>query len=212
MFSQEYHFDYFIKKKNERLEKEPEKWGYGELFNSENGIEVFFKTNDKKIIGVLNDNKNNTRHIFRVTKNEKKYNFFYKHSNKISISEKYKNLNKENVITVRKIDSLNYKIFVYKNSTLKKVNQEVLITLAQADFNYLKINADYNRNDDMETELKSKLPNDSKFVINKIQYLNARGKVFYKTSYEIMDKIDFLLNVPEKLIFKESDYWSDFED
>lgn len=212
-FSQVYHFDYFIKKNNERLEREHGNWRYEELFNSENGLEVFFKTKDKKIVAVFNDKSKRLRHIFRVTNEDGKYNFFYKHSDRMSEpSKEYRNLNKENVIIAKKIDSLKSKIFVYKDSRLKKINTEILITLAKSDFNYLDINADYNRSDDIEEELKKSLATNSKFVIKKIEYFNAQGKVFYRTNYEIDDKIDFFLDVPEKLTFKQTDYWSDFED
>lgn len=213
IFSQGYHFDYFIKINNERLEEERRKWKFEKLFNSENGFEVFFKVNEKKILAVLNDKKKNIRHVFRVNKVGEKYDFFYKHSIRLNRpSEKYINFNKENVIIARKIDSLNYKIFVYNDSSLKKINKEVIITLAESDFNYLEINADYNRSEDMKEELKKKLPSNSKFVIATIKYLNAQEKVYYKTSYEDISKIDFFLTVPDKIMFKETDYWSDFEE
>ena len=214
VFSQEYHFDYFIKKKNERLEKERGKWEFEELYNSKNGLKVFFKINNNKILAVLNDNNNSIRHIFRVSKKDEKYLFFYKHSNRLNTKDKerFKTLNKENIITAEKIDSLHYRIFVFNNSSLKQINTEALITLVKSDFDYLEINADYNRSEDMEHELKKKLPENSKFKISKIQYLNRKGKIYYETNYEDFLGIDMILNVPEKIIFKETDYWSDFEE
>lgn len=212
-FSQVYHFDVFIKEKRERLERDRANWKYEGLFDSKNGFEVFFKTKNKKILAVFNDKDKNLRHIFRVTKAEDKYNFFYKHSSRISEpSSEYKNLNKENVIIAKKVDSVKYKIFIYDNLSLEKINEEILITLAKSDFNYLSINTEYNRSDDIEEELKKNLPTNSKFVIKTIEYFNAKGKVYYKTNYEIDVKIDFVLNVPGKLTFKQTDYWSDFED
>ncbi|WP_312345668.1 hypothetical protein [Chryseobacterium binzhouense] len=212
VFSQEYHFDYFIKEKSKIIKpQKTEEWFNDWFTNSMTGNEIFLRNYNNKTIAVIYSRNENIKHIFRLSKIKNNINFFYKHSGKIVNNFQPKNDYKgKEIIKIRKIDSLKYNVVVYKNSKLKKKEIDALINFEEADFEHIKLSFDHLIADNVEKELRKLLNPKLKFIIKKIDYSYKSGVTFSK-SIDTIQKVNLVLKVPTKPIFKETDYWSDFE-
>ncbi|WP_294298785.1 hypothetical protein [uncultured Chryseobacterium sp.] len=211
IFSQEYHFDYFIKQNNKRIKPDNQQWVRDSFYDSATKSQLFLNVQDKKIIGTIYQEDKNIRHVFKVFQKGNNLNFTYKYSNQFDSSKRNEDYNKDNVIKIEKLDSLNYKIVAFKNSRLKKKQLYMVITLEKSDFDYINISADYNRTDEMEEKLKELINPDFRYRVKREQIEYSSGYVF-DNSLENIQKVDLVLNIPEKIILKEYNYWSDFEE
>lgn len=212
IFSQEYHFDYFIKHKDIRTQPDRQQWVTDFFYDSATKARLVLQVRDKKITGTIFQKDQNRRHVFNVIQSEDHISFVYKHTNQFKDNESnFGDSNKENVIKAEKIDSANYRITAFKNSRLKHKKISLLVTLEKSDLNYTHIGADYTRTDEMEEKLKELLDPGSKYVIRREQIQYSSGYLFDNALTGIQ-KVDLTIKIPEKLILKEYSYGSDIEE
>lgn len=212
VFSQEYHFDYFIKEKSMMTKPQKEEWFNDWFANSVTGHEIFLRNYNNKTIAVIYLRNENLKHVFKVNKFKNNINFFYKHSGKIVNDFQQKNAYKrEEVIQIRKIDSLKYNVIVFKNSKLKKKEIDAMVNFEKADFEHINFKVDHVIADSVESELRKLLDPKFKFIIKKMDYRYNSGVTFTK-SIDNIQKINLVLKVPDNIILKQTDYWSDFEE
>lgn len=211
IFSQEYHFDYFVKRKDIRIKPDHQQWVTDAFYDSVTKSKLLLHVRDKKIMGTIYQKDKNIRHVFNVFQTGNKLNFTYKYSNQFDVNKRNEDYNKGKVIKIEKIDSLNYKIVAFKNSRLKKKQLSIVVTLEKSDFDYINISADYNRADEMGEMLKELLNPDFKYIVTREQIVYSSGYLFDNSITDIQ-KVDVSLKIPEKITFKEYSYWPDFEE
>ncbi|MFC7347833.1 hypothetical protein ACFQO9_13990 [Chryseobacterium zhengzhouense] len=85
VFSQEYHFDYFIKEKSMRTKPQKEEWFNDWFANSVTGHEVFLRNYNNKTIAVIYLRNENLKHVFKVNKFKYNINFFINTLEKLSM-------------------------------------------------------------------------------------------------------------------------------
>lgn len=211
-FSQEYHFDYFIQEHSTRLKPDKHQWVEESFYDSSNQNSLNLRTQNNKIIASIYDSKNDRRHVFKVNKLKDKIIFVYKHSNQYPQQQNKGDYDKENVIKVEKIDSLKYNVTVFKNSKLKKKKISAIVTLEKFEFNYLKYSADYGRTKEINEKIKSFLNPEFNYIIrNQKTKYHSSGYSFDESTQKIQ-QVDLTIVVPEKLIYKDFDYWTEFDD
>ncbi|MDF2551482.1 MAG: hypothetical protein K0R77_757 [Chryseobacterium sp.] len=211
-FSQEYHYDYFIAEHSVRFKPDNQQWTSESFYDSVNQKMLFIRTQNDKIIASIYDKENNRSHIFKVNKLKDKITFIYKHTNQYPQQQHKKDYNKENIIKVEKLDSLKYNVTVFKNSKLKKKKISAIVTLEKSEFNYINFNADYNRTDEINKKIRSFLNPKFNYIISNQQKKYHSSDYTFEESIQKIQKTDLTIIVPEKLVLKEYNYWSDFED
>lgn len=207
-FSQEYHFDQIIKSKSSRIKPDKNEWISYSFYDSVTKSKMFLNTKNEKTIATIYQSDRNLRHVFDVIKTGGKLNFIYKFSNQFT--ENNKDTNKENIIKVEKIDSYNYKITAFNNSRLKRKKIALIVTVEKSEFDYVEINADYTRTDEMEEQLKQLLDPEMKYIVKRVQIQYSSGYIFDNSLVDVK-KTDLDIKIPEKIILKEYNYWSDFD-
>ncbi len=211
-FSQEYHFDYFITENSLRVKPDNQQWTSGSFYDSVSKKSLSIRNQNDKILASIYDKENNRSHIFKVNKLKDRLTFTYKHSNQFPQLQNKKDYNKENIIKVERIDSLKYNVKVFKNSKLKKKKISAIVILKKYEFDYLNFAADYSRNDEINEKIRSFLDPNSYYMISS-QYTKYYSSGYtFEESIKQVQKTDLQIIVPEKLIIKEYNYWSDFED
>ncbi len=211
IFSQEYHFDYLIKGRSVRLKPKSQEWLSSSFYDSVKKIKLHIKTDgNNKTIATIYDKYKDVRHVFKVTQSEDKIFFTYVYSNLFNQEGQTKDHNAQDVIKAQKIDSLHYKIIAYKNAKLKKKKISIIVTLEKSDFNYLELEVDYSRENEMEKQLKSVLDPNYKYVIKNSQIEYSSGYVFDK--HIDIKKTDLTLKIPEKLVVREYNPWFEFDE
>jgi hypothetical protein len=212
IFSQEYHFDHFVKRKNMRIKPDYQQWIADSFYDSATTSKLVLNVRDKKVTSAIFQRDKNMRHIFSVIQSGDHMSFVYKYTNKFKDNgKKFEDYNNENVIRVEKIDSANYKITAFKNFRLRQKKITLIITLEKSDFKYTNINADYNRINEMEEKLKELLDPDSKYIIRREQIEYSSGYLFDNSLIDIQ-KVNLTIKIPEKLILKDYSYVSDIEE
>lgn len=211
-FSQEYHFDYFIREQSTRIKPDKQQWISESLYDPSSQKSMAIRTLNDKIIASIYEKENHRKHLFKVNKLKDKFTFVYKHSNQFPERQQAKDYNKENVIKVEKIDSLKYNITVFKNSRLKRKKISAIVTLEKSEFNYINFNADYNRTDEINEKIKSFLNPKFNYIVSNQQTKYYSSGYTFEESIQKIQKTDLIIIVPEKIILKEFDYWSEFDD
>lgn len=209
--AQTYHFDNFIYYKTERFEEILTLENYNFFYNSKNksiSLSVIAKGNKK--IAMLFDDNTKIKHVYTVIEKDNQLNFFYKHSSKLP---DFKILPKEedDVIEVTKIDSLKFIAIVYENKKKKKKIRNIKLELIPSDFNKINVGADYSRSEEIDLALEKLLPQNKTFIISIKESYNKFNKLVGKTTLEELIKVDLSISVPQNLIWKEYDYWKDFD-
>jgi len=209
-----YHFDYFIREHSTRIKPDKQLWISEFFYDSVNQKSLSIKVKNDKIIASIFDKENNRRHVFKVIKLKDKLTFVYKHSNQYPQNQNKKKFdyNQENVIKVEKIDSLQFKITVYKNSKLKRKKIAAIVTLEKSEFDLINFNLEYSRTDEINKNIKSLLNSEFNYIINSQQVEYKTSGYIFENAIQKIEKIDLTIILPEKLTFKQTDYWSDFED
>lgn len=211
-FSQEYHFDYFIKTKSTRLKPDKTEWITDSFYDSKSGKNMVIVTDKDKVIATVYDDVKYIRHIFNVKKNGDKLNFTYKHSNQFDKEKNIKSYNQKNVIKVTKIDSLQFKIDIFKNSRQKARKISAVITLEKADVNMVNFRVDYTRNDEVDGKLKSLLDPKNHYIIKNERITYHSSNYIFDNSIERIQKVELFLKLPDHFTFKQSNHLSDFEE
>lgn len=191
LFSQTYNFDYAVESKaeNNNLDNSIE------YYDSKNNARMSFEGSENKIFAVLFDENTRFRHCFKVTTVEENFIFNYSHSNDFSKEKNY-NIKKE-LISINKIDSLNFEIIGFKTKSRKTKKFIARLTLEKSDFNFLEISIDHANSEDMMKELIKLLPENAKFFIKKIKVEFDTGVTY--SNINTIRKINFSLIVPDKM-------------
>lgn len=145
-FSQEYHFDYYIKYRHElkrNFKKRPEILDIQNIINSkDHSYKIFFSSdNGKTLIATISDYKNYIQHYFDVKNTKfplKEYDFYYKYSKKIpSVKKQFKEESKRRFFKSEFIEKQNDSLFNYtiKEFTNEKMrNPRISAEVVFADF------------------------------------------------------------------------------
>ncbi len=211
-FSQKYHFDYFIKKQSNLDEPDKQQWIDDSFYDSVHHQSLLITTQNNKTIAIIYETETDRRHVFTVNKLKNTFTFDYKYSNQFPKPDKSVHYNKENVIRVEKTDPLTFNITVFKNSKLKRKKISAMVTLERSELNYINLNADYNRTDEINEKLKSFLEPDSNYIIKNEQIKYHSSGYTFNKSIQNIQKTDLTIVVPEQVILKEYDYGHDFND
>lgn len=211
-FSQQYHFDYFIQEQSNRVKPDKQQWVNELFYDSLKQNKLFLRSENNKIIASIYDKKNNRSHVFRVDQLKGTLIFSYKHTNQFSPQKTTKDYDKENVINVERIDSLKFKISVFKNSKLKKKKISAIVQVEKSEFNYLNFHADYSRTEEINEKIKSFLNPKFNYKISSEQKTYHSSGYSFEESIKKIQKTDLSITVPEKIIIKEYNYWSEFND
>jgi hypothetical protein len=198
VFSQEYHFDYFISEQSIRVKPDKQEWISESFYDSVNNKKLVLRTQNNKIIATIYEKENRIRHVF-------------KYSNQFP-EQKTKNDDKENVIKVEKIDSLHYSIIVFKNARLKRKKISGIVKVEKSQFDYVNFSADYSRTDEINEKIKSFLNPKFKYIVRSQQTKYYNSGYSFEESTQKIEKTNLNIIVPKKLIVKEYNYWSDFEE
>jgi hypothetical protein len=210
-FSQEYHFDYFISEQSIRVKPDKQEWISESFYDSVNNKKLVLRTQNNKIIATIYEKKNRIRHVFKVNRLNDNFIFIYKYSNQFP-EQKTKNDDKENVIKVEKIDSLHYSIIVFKNARLKRKKISGIVKVEKSQFDYVNFSADYSRTDEINEKIKSFLNPKFKYIVRSQQTKYYNSGYSFEESTQKIEKTNLNIIVPKKLIVKEYNYWSDFEE
>ncbi|WP_449386925.1 hypothetical protein [Chryseobacterium lineare] len=209
IFSQEYHFDYSIESEMNQSKPYKEKSISTSFYDIKDNIHLHIDKYNDKLRGVIYDKNKNLRHSFKVTQSKGFVTFEYTHTNDFS-KYKSKNIESNDILEVKKIDSLQYRLIAYKNEKKTKKRYTALVTLEKSKFNYLKLGIDHSGNEKMQNKLEEFLNPNINYIIKTMQVDYFTG-YFYDSLLKITN-VDFSLKLPEKLVIKDYDYFGEFQE
>lgn len=210
-FSQEYHFDYFITKKHTEIKSQKREWINESFYDTVNNKSLLLITQDNKIIGTIYEEENRQRHVFRVDQFKDKLTLTYKFSNQFPEIRKRKCSNKDE-FQVEKIDSLNYDVILFKNSKLKKKKMTARFKIEKGDFNKVYFASEDCRDGEINDKLKTLLdPKFNYIATNEQRNYHSSGHIF-ENKIQKIQKTNLIIVIPEKLILKEYNPSTDFEE
>ncbi len=135
--------------------------------------------------------------------------FNYKHSRKIDKKGEFKSNNKKNeVFEFNKLDTLKYRLVVFKNEKRKKVIIDAVLDLEASEFDYINFRIDHIITREAEEGLNRLLNSRNNFIIKKIEY-KYNSKVSIVSSLDVIQKVNLNLVIPK--ILKDPQNWYDFE-
>ncbi|RKT01646.1 hypothetical protein [Chryseobacterium defluvii] len=208
-YSQDYHFDYFIVRESTRIKPNKIEWTDHLFYDSKSGVALLLMTHNKKMRAYIYEQSKDRRHSFKVNQKKDLLSFEYTHTNNFGNEKKIRDAYKNDEFKITKVDSLHYEIIVFKDKKMKSKRITIMVGLEKSDFNYLNINADYGRCEEVENELAQLLGTD-KYMIKETHLEYSGGYIFDKSIVKTQ-KIDLNLKVPEKLVVKEYDHWAEFD-
>lgn len=211
IFSQQYHFDYFIEKQINKVKPDKERIISNSFYDSNNKFKLTLDTYNEITRGFIFDKNTNLRHCFKVRRDNGSVSFQYVHTNDFSNKKNNKDYSKDDILEIKRIDSLQYSIIVFKNEKRKRKRFTAVVNLEKSDFNNLDIQADYNRCDEIGKEIGKLLDPRFNYNIKKLQINYSSGYIF-ETTISRIQKVDLSLKLPEKLIIKEFDFFGEFQD
>lgn len=210
-FSQEYHFDYFITKKHIEIKPQKREWINESFYDTTTNKSLLLVAKDNKIIGTIYEEGNRKRHVFKVDQFKDKLTLTYKFSNQFPEIRKQKCNNKD-VFQVEKIDSLNYDVILFKNSKLKKKKMTARFKIEKGDFNKVYFSSEDCRDGEVNEKLKRFLDPKFKYVVtNEQRNYHSSGHIF-ENKIQKIQKTNLIIVIPEKLILKEYNPSTDFEE
>lgn len=210
LFSQVYHFDYFIKEKTTGSKPKKIEWLNDWFYNTKTGEKLLIENENNKTIAILYPKDHRLKHFFKVNKVKEHTYFIYKHSRQINIGDTLaKSYKGKEIFDIKQLDSLNYGFVAFKNSQRKKKVIDAIIKLEIGEFDYIDFGIDHIITRDGEKKLRKILNPKYKYFIKRIEY-RYNSKYNTAKSVELIQKVDLTLDVPS--IQKEPTNWSDFED
>lgn len=209
VFSQEYHFDYFMKEKSEYQIPKNHVWIKEWFYDTKNNVRLNLESENSNIIAVLYSKDYKLKHIFKVKKIGQQVNFLYKHSRKIN-QERHSEIpyKGKEVFEIKKLDSLKYSFVVFKNPKRKKKEIDAVINLDIGEFEYIDFRIDHIITREAEKQLKNLLNQNQKYIVRSVDY-KYNSKYNRSNSFELIQKVDLTVEVSK--VLKEPDHWSDFE-
>lgn len=200
LFSQSYHFDYFVEDTSKEKSNEENPWIRNYFYDSQNGYKLHLKNYGNGFLASLYDEKVQKSHYFYVSKEKNQllftyaYSFEYKH-----VKETMKDINKNDNIEVIKIDSLNYKVNIFKDKERRKKKYTMDILIKENPIDFFEIPMEYSRSEEIIHILKSYLCCDQKYMIKSSNFINFKYKETSHFEITKFDKTDLTLVLPEKL-------------
>lgn len=209
-FSQEYHFDYFIREQSEYQIPKKHVWNKEWFYDTKNDVRLNLESENNNIIAVLYSQDYKLKHVFKAKNIGNQVNFLYKHSRKINQEHHpeipYKG---KEVFEIKKLDSLKYSFVVFKDSKRKKKVIDAVANLEIGEFEYLDFRIDHIITREAEKQLKNLLEQNQKYIVRSIDYkYNSKYNTF--NSFELIQKVDLTIEVPS--VIKEPKHFSDFEE
>ncbi|WP_415328120.1 hypothetical protein [Chryseobacterium sp. MMS23-Vi53] len=209
LFSQEYHFDYSIESQTNQLEPKKEKTISTSFYDTKDKIHLRLTKYNNKLRATIYENDKHLRHSFKVTESKGSVTFEYTHTNDFS-KNKNTSISRNDIIEVNKIDSLQYRVVAFKNKKKTKKRLEGIITLEKSKFNYLEMQLEHSKNDEIREKILKFLDPNSNYIITNMKLDYSMG-YSSETALKIQN-VDFSLRVPEKLVIKEYDFFGEFQD
>lgn len=204
-FSQSYHFDYMVRKSIFNAILNDEKT-YFSFYGIGNETQLFLDKTNKKMIGVLYDSNTKYRNVFNVDVKDDKFQFSYLYTNNLNDWEK-RNKSKKPEFEVIKKNNEKYRIIVYENSRKKKIAFTLDIILQKSDYPYRKIYLDYFGTAKINEDF-GKIIGES-YAIKECAVLYGTNRNRVVTKIEEITPANFSINLPQKLIFRDFDYWKE---
>lgn len=201
VFSQEYHFDYFI----EQTRISREKYTSFKFYNSKTRHFFFVSRINQKFIGSLNDTENKLLHYFYIYEKDGNYTAVYSDSylHDSTVKENYED-NKStghNNIEIHKITELHYTVNFLRKNKSKKIWTSLDILLENSEYNFSEIFVDSPENSSITTLLENEINK------NGCCYRITNYKVIYKKNNVVsvlnsFKKVYLKLVIPDKLNLK----------
>jgi hypothetical protein len=208
IFSQSYHFDYFVEDSSKEISSKDDPWVRNYFYDSKNDYRLHLRHYEKSFLASLYDGKMSKSHFFYVSKKGPVLSFEYAYSFDHSKSEKsFKDINKDDVIDVIKVDSLQYKINIFKDKNRKKNKYAMNIFLEKNVVDFFEMPIEYSRSEEIIQKLKSYLCCDQKYIIRNSDVTNFKNKRVSQNEVSKFEKTDLTLVVPEKLKI-EVPFWT----
>lgn len=204
-FSQTYHFDYMVKKSIFNAMQQDEKTYFSfHCIGSETAL--FLDKTSKRMIGILYDSRTKYRNVFNVEVKDDKFQFSYLYTNDLN-DKVNRNTNKNPEFEIIKKNNEVYRINVYENSRRKKIDFTLDIVLQKSDYAYKKIYLDYFGSEKINEAFRNIVGENYAIKECTVLYGTNRNKVI--TKIEDITPANFSINLPQKLIFRDFDYWKE---
>lgn len=200
-FSQKYHFDYFAEDTSKDISSKDSPWVRNYFYDSKSNLKLHLKSYENELIASLYDDKMRKSHIFHTSKKGTTLSFVYSHSfdYKEESVKPFKDPNKDNEIVILKVDSLHYKVNVFKDAKRKKEKYKIDVFLEKNDVNFLELPMEYSRSEEIIQKLKLNLPSDQKYIIKTSNFKSFHTNKTSKFEITKFEKTDLTLVLPVKL-------------
>lgn len=210
-FSQEYQFDYFITMKHTEIKPQKIEWVNELFYDPVKNESLFLKTQNNKIIGIIYEEENRKRHVFKVDQLKDKLTLTYKFSNQFPEKRK-RNCKRKDFFKVEKIDSLQYNVILFKNSNLNKIKMSTRLKIEKNDFNKVYFSSENCRDEEISEKIRKNLDPRFKYIItNEQRNYSSSGHIF-EDKIQKIQKTNLIIVIPKKLIYKKINYSTDFEE
>ncbi|MCY0976696.1 hypothetical protein PGH12_05980 [Chryseobacterium wangxinyae] len=210
-FSQEYHFDYFITEKHTDIKPQKREWINESFYDPFTNKSLSLRTQNDKIIGIIYEEENRKRHVFKVDQYKDKLTLTYKFSNQFPKKRKRKCKNKD-VFKVEKIDSLLYDVILFKNSKLNKKKMSTRLKIEKNEFNKVYFSTENCRDEEVSEKIKKDLDPKFMYIVTSVQKNYHSSGHLFEDKIQKIQKTSLIIVIPQKLKYKKIDYSTDFEE
>lgn len=199
LFSQSYHFDYFVEDTSRETSNEENPWIRNYFYDSKSGKKLHLRNYENGFLASLYDKESQKSHYFYVSKEKSQLTFTYAYSFEHEVSKTIKDINKNDDIEVFKIDSLNYKVNIFKDKQKRKKKYAMDILIEKSPVDFFEIPMEYSRSEEVIQRLKSYLCCDQKYMTKSSDFTNFKYKETSRFEITKFEKTDLTLVLPEKL-------------
>lgn len=200
LFSQSYHFDYFVEDTSREMSNEENPWIRNYFYNSQSGQKLHLRNYENGFMASLYDKESQKSHYFYVSKEKTQLIFTYAYSfEHEDVKRTIKDINKNDDIEVVKIDSLNYKVNIFKNKERRKKKYTMDILIEKNPIDFFEIPMEYSRSEEVIQRLKSYLCCDQKYMTKSSNFTNFKYNETYHFEITKFEKTNLILTLPEKL-------------
>lgn len=204
-FSQTYHFDYMVRKSIFNAILNDEKT-YFSFYGIGNETQLFLDKTNKKMIGVLYDSNTKYRNVFNVDVKDDKFQLSYLYTNDLG-NKKFSEINND-IIEIKKLKEFTYLIEVFENTKKKEKRLTITIVLQESNYPYLFFEADYIGMKKIR-KLFAEAIGIGNYAIKECAVLYGTNGNKMVTKIEEITPANFFINLPQKLIFRDFDYWKE---
>lgn len=204
LFSQKYHFDYFVEEISKSTFGSPKNHNERKVnffYDSSNDLKLWLQESNNSLYGSIYDENKKKMHYFNVEIKNEKLSFKYEYSQDFNVQNvsSIKDLNKRNQIEVEKIDSLRYSVNIFLNEKRKKKKYEIEVVLENSPVNFFELPIEYSRYKEVIQKIKKLLPKEQKFLIKNSKLKNEQPFDIYENEISKFEKVDLMIELPETL-------------